>query len=129
MLRLGSKKGRYRMGDKYDRQLRLWGAEGQRRLGSAHVLLVGASATGAETLKNLVLPGVQRVTVLDDQRVTRADATNSFFVTGADAGRPRAQVVADLLLEMNGDVAGAFRHAEPLAVFQNGKRFRREDGA
>jgi amyloid beta precursor protein binding protein 1 len=108
------------MGDKYDRQLRLWGAEGQRRLGGAHVLLLGAGATGAETLKNLVLPGVQRVTVLDGQRVTRADASNSFFVTADAVGRARAQVVAELLLEMNGDVAGAAREADPLSVLQHG---------
>lgn len=108
------------MGDKYDRQLRLWGAEGQRRLASAHVLLVRAGATGAETLKNLVLPGVQRFTVLDDALVSKADATNNFFVSDAALGRPRAEVVTNLLLEMNRDVAGSFRHASPLAVFQDG---------
>ncbi len=43
--------------DKYDRQLRLWGERGQRLLESAKVVLLGASAVGTETLKNLVLPG------------------------------------------------------------------------
>jgi hypothetical protein len=44
---------------KYDRQLRLWAASGQAALESANLLLVnsGAGAVGAETLKNLVLPG------------------------------------------------------------------------
>ena len=44
---------------KYDRQLRLWAASGQSALESANILLVnsGAGAVGAETLKNLVLPG------------------------------------------------------------------------
>lgn len=109
------------MGDKYDRQLRLWGPEGQRRLAQAHVLLLGAGATGAETLKNLVLPGVQRVTVVDAQLVTRADATNSFFARGADVGRARAQVAAELLVEMNADVAGGWRLADPLALLQQGE--------
>ena len=40
--------------DKYDRQLRLWGASGQRALGNTLVVLVGTSACGTETLKNLV---------------------------------------------------------------------------
>ena len=52
--------------DKYDRQLRLWGASGQRALGSTLVVLVGSSACGTETLKNLVLPGVGSFLVLDD---------------------------------------------------------------
>lgn len=43
--------------NKYDRQLRLWGPSGQKALMEAHILLVNASATGTETLKNLVLPG------------------------------------------------------------------------
>ena len=42
---------------KYDRQLRLWSANGQSALESAHLLLINATATGTEILKNLVLPG------------------------------------------------------------------------
>ncbi|CAN0330771.1 unnamed protein product, partial [Laminaria digitata] len=44
--------------NKYDRQLRLWGSGGQKALMEANVLLVNAGATGTETLKNLVLPGM-----------------------------------------------------------------------
>jgi amyloid beta precursor protein binding protein 1 len=44
---------------KYDRQLRLWAANGQAALEDAHILLVnsGSGVAGIETLKNLVLPG------------------------------------------------------------------------
>ena len=51
--------------DKYDRQLRLWGAQGQRALAATTVVLVNATAAGTETLKNLVLPGVGAVHVVD----------------------------------------------------------------
>lgn len=45
---------------KYDRQLRLWAAEGQAALESANILLInsGPGTAGIETLKNLVLPGL-----------------------------------------------------------------------
>ena len=92
--------------DKYDRQLRLWGANGQRALMTAHILLINADAVGTETLKNLVLPGIGRFTVLDDKLVTSADLGNNFFVTPNDVGRPRAEVVSELLCEMNPDVVG-----------------------
>lgn len=44
---------------KYDRQLRLWAANGQAALEEAHILLInsGPGTVGVETLKNLVLPG------------------------------------------------------------------------
>lgn len=44
---------------KYDRQLRLWGGQGQQALEDAHILLLnsGSGTAGVETLKNLVLPG------------------------------------------------------------------------
>jgi len=46
---------------RYDRQLRLWGANGQEKLENAHVLLVnsGPGVVGTEVLKNLILPGRQ----------------------------------------------------------------------
>lgn len=46
---------------KYDRQLRLWAASGQAALESANLLLVnsGSGTVGVETLKNLVLPGME----------------------------------------------------------------------
>ena len=42
---------------RYDRQLRLWGEHGQEAMEEASICLLNASATGSETLKNLVLPG------------------------------------------------------------------------
>ena len=45
---------------KYDRQLRLWAAQGQQALEDAHILLINSASgtVGVETLKNLVLPGM-----------------------------------------------------------------------
>lgn len=42
---------------RYDRQLRLWGEHGQASMEECSVCLLNGSACGAETLKNLVLPG------------------------------------------------------------------------
>ena len=40
--------------NKYDRQLRLWGKDGQLRLAQASVCVLGAGPAATETLKNLV---------------------------------------------------------------------------
>ena len=89
--------------DKYGRQLRLWGANGQAALMGAHVLLLGAEPTGSETLKNLVLPGLGLVAVVDGGDVTASDLASNFFVEPAALGRKRADVDVQLLCEMNPD--------------------------
>lgn len=76
--------------DKYDRQIRLWGAEGQRRLGEAKVALLGCSPAGIEALKNLILPGVGTIDIWDDRKVVQADLASSFFYAPEDIGKTRA---------------------------------------
>lgn len=102
--------------DKYDRQLRLWGAKGQRSLGDTCVVLVGASAAGTETLKNLVLPGIGSFCVVDDAMVSKQDNASNFFLvsTGKDF-QSRAEVACEYLQELNPDVKGACQAVSNLA--------------
>jgi amyloid beta precursor protein binding protein 1 len=105
--------------DKYDRQLRLWGAQGQRALGETKVVAVGTSASGTETLKNLILPGIGAFTVLglgDDDEDAAAligdqDAASNFFLPKQDAGVVTpAEGAFRNLSELNPDVSGSFRN-------------------
>jgi len=106
--------------DKYDRQLRLWGANGQRALMSSSVLLINANAVGTETLKNLVLPGIKEFTILDHELVHATDTGSNFFVEPTSIGLARAEVVAALLQEMNPDVRGNARVANLSSVLLTG---------
>jgi amyloid beta precursor protein binding protein 1 len=107
--------------DKYDRQLRLWGAKGQRALGGAEVVLVGASAAGTETLKNLVLPGIGSFTVIDDALVSKQDVASNFFLPTAAVGRGRAEAAAEHLVELNPDVRGSFFAVPKLSLVSDWK--------
>ena len=69
---------------RYDRQLRIWGEQGQSRLESARVCLLLCGPTGTEALKNLVLGGIAAFTLVDGGKVTRADLGNKC----AAASRP-----------------------------------------
>lgn len=110
--------------NKYDRQLRLWGKDGQLRLAQASVCVLGAGPAATETLKNLVLPGLGSFTVVDGARVSVADLGNNFFVAAADLGRPRAEVVRDLLVEMNpDDCKGEAVAADPAAYLASHPAF------
>jgi ubiquitin-like 1-activating enzyme E1 A len=65
--------------EQYDRQIRLWGLEAQKRLRTSSVLVVGAGGLGAELCKNIVLAGVRRVTVLDHAHLAPSDVGNRFL--------------------------------------------------
>jgi NEDD8-activating enzyme E1 regulatory subunit len=69
--------------------------------------LLGTSSAGTETLKNLVLPAIGKFTVVSDAQVTERDFGHDFFVTRNDLGKPKAEVVAELMVEMNPDVKGS----------------------
>lgn len=99
---------------KYDRQLRLWAASGQRALEESHVLLVvgdeghgsNSSVAGAETLKNLILPSVGSFTIADSATVTERDLGVNFFLDSSSLNKPRAEETRRLLQELNPDVTG-----------------------
>lgn len=106
--------------NKYDRQLRLWGPDGQKRLSEASILLINATAAGTETLKNLILPGVGFFTILDDKLVEERDLGTNFFVTQDSIGKSRSETTKDLLVELNEDVKGFHIH-EPVNKYINSK--------
>ncbi|KAF2861795.1 hypothetical protein K470DRAFT_281350 [Piedraia hortae CBS 480.64] len=103
---------------KYDRQLRLWGASGQAALEETHLLLInsGAGVVGGEILKNLVLPGLGELTILDGRTVEAADLGVNFFVEDASIGKSRAQEMVRLLGELNPSVK-VHAVSQPLAAF------------
>lgn len=91
---------------KYDRQLRLWAHDGQFKLEKAHVCLINATPVGAETLKNLVLPGVGAFTIIDDRTVTDDDLSGNLLLSEDDLGTGIAGAMCKGLLELNPDVKG-----------------------
>eukprot|EP01102_Stenamoeba_stenopodia_P002521 TRINITY_DN12358_c0_g1_i1.p1 TRINITY_DN12358_c0_g1~~TRINITY_DN12358_c0_g1_i1.p1 ORF type:complete len:528 (-),score=135.34 TRINITY_DN12358_c0_g1_i1:30-1613(-) len=104
---------------RYDRQLRLWGDHGQKRLEDAKLLLINGDATGTEILKNLVLPGIGSFTVLDGKKIDEADLGNNFFVEVADIGKSRAEITTKNLNELNSFVHGSFATEDPVSLINN----------
>lgn len=91
---------------KYDRQLRLWAANGQKALEDAKVLLLnsGPGVVGVEILKNLILPGVGSFTIVDQATVIESDLGVNFFLTEESLGQSRAEESSKLLKELNPEV-------------------------
>ncbi|KAG6887884.1 hypothetical protein C0995_011964 [Termitomyces sp. Mi166 len=85
----------------------LWAASGQSALENAHLLVISGSATSTSILKNLVLPGIGKFTIMDHAQVTPEDAGNNFFLEGPSSiGKSRAEEAVRLLGELNEGVVG-----------------------
>jgi len=109
--------------EKYDRQLRLWGAHGQAALENAKVALINAGATGTEIVKNLVLPGVGSFTIIDGKNVEAADLGNNFFLDFKSLGSSRAKAATALLRELNEWVDGTAVAEDPVKLIETNVDF------
>ncbi|KAK4175024.1 putative DNA damage tolerance protein [Triangularia setosa] len=65
----------------YDRQIRLWGLKAQESIRNANILLITMKALANEIAKNLVLAGINSLTICDHSPVTPADLTSQFFLS------------------------------------------------
>lgn len=95
----------------YDRQIRLWGLEAQKRLRGSRVLLAGLGGLGAEVAKNLILAGVKGLTLLDHEQVSEESCRAQFLVPVAGSlGQNRAQASLERAQNLNPMVQV---HADP----------------
>ncbi|KAK4358759.1 hypothetical protein RND71_020988 [Anisodus tanguticus] len=108
---------------KYDRQLRIWGEQGQAALEKASICLLNCGPTGSETLKNLVLGGVGSITVVDGSKVEVGDLGNNFMVDESSVGESKAKCVCAFLQELNDAVKAKFIEDCPEELIETNPSF------
>ncbi|GAB2274896.1 NEDD8-activating enzyme E1 regulatory subunit axr1 [Dionaea muscipula] len=108
---------------KYDRQLRIWGEQGQTALEKASVCLLNCGPTGAETMKNLVLGGIGSITVVDGSKVEVGDLGNNFMVDESSIGKSKAKCVCALLQDLNDAVKAKFIEEYPEKLIETKPSF------
>lgn len=108
---------------KYDRQLRIWGEQGQTALEKASICLLNCGPTGSETLKNLVLGGIGSITVVDGSKVELGDLGNNFMVDESSVGQSKAKCVCAFLQELNDAVKAKFIEEYPEALIETNPSF------
>ncbi|KAF8821831.1 hypothetical protein IE077_000174 [Cardiosporidium cionae] len=86
---------------RYSRQVLVLGNAAQEKLRNSKVLIAGLQGTGAEIAKNLILMGVQQVTLYDNDAVQFSDLSSSFCVSEKDVKHPRAERSVKILQELS----------------------------
>ncbi len=74
------------------------------KVSNARVMIVGAGALGNEVAKNLALMGVGHIFILDFDEVEAANLSRSVLFRERDNGRPKAEIAAARVRELNPDV-------------------------
>ncbi|KAL8474282.1 hypothetical protein ACS0TY_030929 [Phlomoides rotata] len=108
---------------KYDRQLRIWGEQGQEALEKSSICLLNCGPTGSETLKNLVLGGIGSITVVDGSKVELGDLGNNFLVDESSVGQSKAKTVCAFLQELNDAVKAKFIEEYPQKFIESNSSF------
>lgn len=80
------------------------GVDGQERLRTAHVVVMGAGGLGAPTLSYLVAAGLGRVTLVDDDDVDLTNLQRQVLYATDDVGAAKASTAATRLTGLNPDV-------------------------
>lgn len=88
--------------DRYAR-MRLIGWWDQDKIAGAKVMVIGAGALGNEVLKNLALLGIGNIYIIDFDQVDKTNLTRSILFRQGDTGKPKAEVAAKMIREINPD--------------------------
>lgn len=93
--------------DRYSRQLILpqFGEEGQRKLLSSSVLVVGAGGLGSPVLLYLTAAGVGKIGIVEDDNVALSNLQRQILFSTDDVGKSKAEQAKRRLNALNPDVS------------------------
>ena len=80
--------------DLFDRNIRAFGEDIQRILGSLRVAVVGCGGTGSAVIEQLVRLGVRHIHLLDPETLTISNLTRVYGSFPEDIGKPKVEVSA-----------------------------------
>src|SRR4030095_14593402 len=90
--------------ERYQRQIILFGEEGQLKLLKAKVLVIGAGGLGCPVLQYLVAAGVGTIGIVDDDVVTLNNLHRQVLYSVNEIGLSKAETAAQVLRELNPEI-------------------------
>ncbi|MDL2261216.1 HesA/MoeB/ThiF family protein [Methanimicrococcus sp. OttesenSCG-928-J09] len=89
---------------RYERQLPLFGIEGQQKLAEASVFIAGTGGLGSPVATYLAAAGVGKIVLLDCDSVDVTNLNRQFLHRESDVGRKKAESGSEKLKEMNSEI-------------------------
>lgn len=86
--------------DRYDRQVRAFGRDGQVALEQQRIAVIGLGGTGSHVVQQLAHLGIQHFVLIDPDRLERTNLNRVVGATPQDVGRFKVDVAADLIVRV-----------------------------
>ena len=85
----------------YSRQIAAYGANSMDHISKLKILIYGIRGLGIEISKNIILAGPEKVTIFDENKITKEDLGSNFFIEEKDIGSRRDEISLKKLCELN----------------------------
>ena len=99
--------------DRYERNIRFFGQQGQTRLSDASVAVVGVGGLGTHVIQQLALLGIGRLVLIDHEEVETTNLNRYIGVRPDDIGDLKVSIASRLINEIN-PLIHVSRISEPL---------------
>jgi len=90
---------------RYERQIRIFGADGQERLKNAKVFVAGAGGLGSAISIYLAAAGIGRIRIVDHEKIELSNLNRQILHWDEDVGREKAASAETKLKKINPDVS------------------------
>lgn len=95
------------MDDRYDRQVRFFGARGQRRIQDARVVIMGCGGLGMHVIQQLAYLGVRRWTLLEHDDVDDTSLNRLVGAVPGDIDEPKLDIAERIIrsVQLNAEIS------------------------
>jgi len=90
---------------RYERQIRIFGVDGQERLKNAKVFVAGAGGLGSAISIYLAAAGIGRIRIVDHEKIELSNLNRQILHCDEDVGREKAASAEEKLKKINPDVS------------------------
>ena len=88
----------------YSRQIAAYGSDAMNKISQLKILIVGMRGLGIEISKNIILAGVKKVDIYDNNKIIINDLSSNFYLEEQDIGQRRDEISLKKLKELNYNV-------------------------
>ncbi|TGV96253.1 ThiF family adenylyltransferase, partial [Mesorhizobium sp. M2D.F.Ca.ET.145.01.1.1] len=89
--------------DRFDRQIRAFGKDGQQRIAALQVGIVGLGGTGSIVAQQLAHLGIQRFLLIDPDEIEISNLNRVVGATPADVGQTKVAIAGRMIRHIRSD--------------------------